>query len=232
MYDLKANSSEERRAKSYNVATSTAHSAVDDPQKQLSNARKSFSRSNSTNAAVGGVVGGEGTSPGLRGGRGGALDQSSRSARKKAEDQNYNDRENKKDEGAGSGDLICSIWLPWFGEMTLPRYRITGLQIKDYWLYVFTKQSFEIFVFDLNRIAFSDGSTGFKSPRPQKESSRTSWILRGAQEEFEEALVHYYLEHIEKDYRREQVLREKYGGSLDTATSSKGGNSESSLATK
>lgn len=119
-----------------------------------------------------------------------------------------------------TGDLICSINLPWYGSMTLPKYKITGLQIKDYWLHIFTKHSFEVFVFDLNRIAFGDGSTGFKIQSTMKESFRTSWIIRGAQEQFEEALVQYYLEHIEKDNRRELTLKEMYGsGSAATNAS-------------
>ena len=56
-----------------------------------------------------------------------------------------------------TGDLICSISLPWYGPFTLPKYKIVGMEIKDYWLYIFTEMSFEVFVFDLNRIAFGDG---------------------------------------------------------------------------
>lgn len=34
------------------------------------------------------------------------------------------------------------------------KYEISDIKIKDYWLYIMTKTAFEIFVFDLNRIAF------------------------------------------------------------------------------
>ena len=48
---------------------------------------------------------------------------------------------------------IRSINLPWYGE-SMRRHQIIDVKIKDYWLYVFTRSSFDIFVFDLNRIAF------------------------------------------------------------------------------
>lgn len=48
----------------------------------------------------------------------------------------------------------CSITLPWFDSRTLKSYDIQHLQIEGFFLYIFTKASFDIFVFDLNRLAF------------------------------------------------------------------------------
>lgn len=57
------------------------------------------------------------------------------------------------------------------------RHSIQDIKIKDYWLYIFTKQSFEIYVFDLHRIAFVE--------------------TKNPQALFEEALVQFYLDHIQ-----------------------------------
>ena len=52
-----------------------------------------------------------------------------------------------------NGLSIRSINLPWYGK-SMYKHTIQDIKIKDYWLYVFTKYSFEVFVFDLHRIAF------------------------------------------------------------------------------
>jgi len=69
------------------------------------------------------------------------------------------------------------------------RYQVVDVKIKDFWLYIFTGQSFDIFVFDLNRIAFLEAKT-----YPQKQ--------------FEEALVQFYLDHIQKDIAKELKYRQ------------------------
>ena len=84
------------------------------------------------------------------------------------------------------GQRIRSINLPWYGS-SMFRHEIVDVKIKDYWLYIFTKQSFEIFVFDVHRIAFLET----KNPQMQ----------------FEEALVQFYLDHISKDLLKEQKYR-------------------------
>ena len=69
------------------------------------------------------------------------------------------------------------------------RYQIVDVKIKDFWLYIFTGQAFDIFVFDLNRIAFLETRTN-------------------PQQQFEEALVQFYLDHIQKDIAKGVKYRE------------------------
>ncbi len=72
-------------------------------------------------------------------------------------------------------------------------------------------------MFDLNRLAFFDNlesasnlskdhsksfhssSTGGSKPSGKNENKKSK---RGVQEMFEDSLVQYYLEHMEKDHRR------------------------------
>ena len=96
---------------------------------------------------------------------------------------------------------MSSINLPWYGR-TLPNYQINGIQVYGFWLYIFTKSSYDIFVFDLNRLAFFDNlesasnlskdqsksfhssSTGGSKPKNENKKSK-----RGIQEMFEDSLV-------------------------------------------
>jgi hypothetical protein len=62
---------------------------------------------------------------------------------------------------ANAGGCTRSINLPWFGQ-SMHKYEISDIKIKDYWLYIMTKTAFEIFVFDLNRIAFFEADNAQK----------------------------------------------------------------------
>jgi len=67
-------------------------------------------------------------------------------------------------------------------------------------------------VFDLNRLAFGDGmkssTVSNADSQPSAQKGSWIWVNRGAQEMFEEALVQYYVDHMEKDFRREIQLKE------------------------